>query len=100
MVAVIFKIASLLVIIGGLISAADLSSDQTYTGSKGPLYAGIIAGTIFMAAASRSPAGTPISKEWPECGLCLRLVCPGIAVPVPRCGKPFRHHEEGRFSLS
>ena len=50
-VAVIFKIASILVIIGGVISAADLNNDQTYTGNKGALLAGIIGGTIFTAAA-------------------------------------------------
>jgi Protein of unknown function (DUF2510) len=50
-VAVIFKIASIVVILVGVISLADLGSDQTYIGSKGALYAGIIGGTIFTAAA-------------------------------------------------
>ncbi len=50
-VAVIFKLASIVVIIGGVISLADLSSDQTYIGDKGTIYAAVIAGTIFTAAA-------------------------------------------------
>jgi Protein of unknown function (DUF2510) len=50
-VAVIFKIASILVIIGGIIAVVGFSRNQTYVGDKGAIYASIIGGTVFTAAA-------------------------------------------------
>jgi Protein of unknown function (DUF2510) len=50
-VAVIFKIASVLIIIGGTASAIELDRDQNYIGNKGGILLGIIAGTVFTAAA-------------------------------------------------
>lgn len=50
-VAAIFKIASFLVVIGGVLAAAEVDRSQTYIGNKGPAVVGIVAGTIFTAAA-------------------------------------------------
>lgn len=50
-VAGVFKIASFLVIIGGVVALANAGSNQSYIGDKGPAVAGIIAGTIFASAA-------------------------------------------------
>lgn len=50
-VAAIFKIASFLVIIGGVLVATEVNRSQTYIGNKGPAEVGIVAGTIFTAAA-------------------------------------------------
>ena len=50
-VAGVFKVASFLVLIGGAITAVQFSHDQSYTGNKGQIEVGIIAGTIFTAAA-------------------------------------------------
>jgi hypothetical protein len=50
-VAVVFKIGSLVVIVGGVIALANVGSSQFYIGDKGTADAGIIAGTIFTAAA-------------------------------------------------
>ncbi len=45
------KIASFLVILGGIATVAEVAKDQSYIGNKGPAVVGIIAGTIFTAAA-------------------------------------------------
>jgi Protein of unknown function (DUF2510) len=50
-VAGVFKLASFLVIIGGVVTAVQISHDQSYVGNKDGIEAGIIAGTIFTAAA-------------------------------------------------
>lgn len=50
-VAAIFKIASFLIIIGGAVSAVALNRDLNYIGNKNVLLVGIIAGTVFSAAA-------------------------------------------------
>jgi hypothetical protein len=50
-VAGVFKIASFLVIIGGVVALANVGSNQSYIGDKGPVVAGIIAGTMFTSAA-------------------------------------------------
>jgi hypothetical protein len=50
-VAVIFKIASILVIIGGVGAVIEINRDLSYVGNKGPVVVGIIAGTVFTAAA-------------------------------------------------
>ncbi len=50
-VAVVFKIAAILVIIGGVGGVVGIDRDLSYVGNKAPVVVGIIAGTIFTAAA-------------------------------------------------
>ena len=50
-VSTVFKFASIFVIIGGVLVAIQFSHDQLYPGNNGRAIVGVIAGTIFTAAA-------------------------------------------------